>query len=79
LAAHLDSLDVTLRAANARLFAVVIQRVPEQNFPRGPSRGSYPFPVMTAQALSRLATESGGRVFNRNWDLKEILADARKR
>jgi hypothetical protein len=33
---------------------------------------------MTARLLSQLAQESGGRIFRRNWDLKEILAEARR-
>ena len=33
---------------------------------------------MTTQLMARLAKESGGRIFKTNWDLKEILAAARK-
>jgi hypothetical protein len=78
LSARLDSLKLDLRAAKARLFAVVIQRVLPPQVPGRPDIHSYPFPTMTAQLLSELATASGGRVFKRNWDLKEILTEARK-
>ena len=78
LSARLDALRSSLRAARARLFAVVIQRVAAPEFPARPGVESYPFPAMTAQWVSQLASESGGRIFKRNWDLKGILTEARK-
>jgi hypothetical protein len=78
LSARLDALKLSLRAAKARLFAVVIQRVAAPEFPARPGINSYPFPAITAQFLSQLASDSGGRIFRRNWDLKEILTAARK-
>jgi hypothetical protein len=78
LSTRLDSLKLDLRSAKARLFAVVIQRVLAPQVPGRPDLQRYPFPTMTAQFLSELAKASGGRVFKRNWDLKEILTEARK-
>jgi hypothetical protein len=78
LSARLDALKLSLRGNKARLFAVVIQRVSAPEFPARPGMDSYPFPAITAQFLSQLATDSGGRIFKRNWDLKEILTAARK-
>jgi hypothetical protein len=69
LADNLDSLKAQLAVSQARLFAVAITRV----YGRG-----YSFPVMTAQFLNQLAKDSGGRVFRGAWDLKSILAAARK-
>lgn len=78
LGAHLHSLKTALGAAKARLFVVVIQRVPEREASRGSSWASYPFPVMAAQFLSQLAAGSGGRIYRQNWDLKGILTEASK-
>src|SRR5206468_2195955 len=69
LAANLDSLKALLAASEARLFAVAITRV---------SGRSYSFPVVTVQFLNQLAKDSGGREFRGAWDLKSILAAARK-
>ncbi len=69
LADNLDSLKAQLAASQARLFAVAITRV---------SGRGYSFPVMTAQFLNQLAKDSGGREFRGAWDLKSILAAARK-
>jgi len=69
LAGNLDSLKTLLAASKARLFAVAITRVFER---------TYSFPAVTAQFLNQLATDSGGRVFRGGWDLKSILAAARK-
>jgi len=66
---NLDSLKAVMAAARTRLFAVPITVV---------TGGGYSFPVMTAQFLDQLAKESGGRVFRGGWDLKSILAAARK-
>jgi von Willebrand factor type A domain len=78
LSARLEMLKRSLRAAKARLFAVVIQRVLPSALPGRPGVQSYPFPTITAQFLSQLATDSGGRIFRQTWDLKEILAEARR-
>jgi len=69
LGGNLDSLETLARASRARIFAVAIT---------GVSGRSYSFPVMTAQFLNQLAKDSGGRVFRGGWDLKSILAAARK-
>ena len=66
---NLDSLKTLLAASEVRLFAVAITRV---------SGRAYSFPVMTAQFLNQLAKDSGGREFRGAWDLKSILAAARK-
>ena len=66
---NLDSLKALLAAGRTRLFAVAITVV---------SGRGYSFPVMTAQFLDQLARESRGRVFRGAWDLKSILAAARK-
>lgn len=82
LSAHLDSLQTILDEAGARLYAVVIQRTDEPSFLAAPRTGASslpkPSPVVTPQLISRLAERSGGRLFRRNWDLKKILALARK-
>lgn len=79
LSTHLDALKAMLSAASARLYAVAVQRIDPHESPLSGRTGvSYPFPVTTVQLMSQLAGESGGRVFQRNWDLRKILADARK-
>lgn len=77
LGANLDGLKTRLRAAGARLYAIVIPRAPTAPnalFRTGPA----PAPVMTAQYLSDLAAASGGRIFRQHWDLEEILEQARR-
>lgn len=69
LGGNLDSLKSLLAVSKARLFAIAITRGSER---------AYSFPVMTAQFLNQLAKDSGGRVFRGPWDLKSILAAARK-
>ena len=66
---NLDSLKALVAASRTRVFAVAIAV--------GSGRG-YSFPVMTAQFLDQLAKDSGGREFRGGWDLKSILAAARK-
>lgn len=79
LSSHLDALKATLGTANARLYAVVVQRTDPHDSPLSGRNGvSYPPPVLTAQLVSELTAESGGRIFKRNWDLKKLLAEARK-
>jgi hypothetical protein len=76
---QLGALRSTLAAANARLYAIAVQRSDPNAPPLSPRTGLwYPFPVMTARLMSQLADEFGGRVFERNWDLKKILAEARR-
>ena len=70
LAGNLGSLKALLAASEVRLFAVAITRV---------SGRTYSFPTITAQFLNQLAKDSGGREFRGGWDLKSILAAARKR
>jgi len=69
LAGNLDSLQAMLAESEARLFVVAITRV---------SGRVYSFPTVTIQFLDQLAKDSGGRVFRGAWDLKSILASARK-
>ncbi len=64
-----DSLKALLASGRTRLFAVPLTVVSGQ---------AYSFPVITAQFLDQLAKDSGGRVFRGAWDLKSILAAARK-
>ena len=66
---NLDSLKALVAEGRTRLFAVAITV--------GSGLASS-FPVMTAQFLDQLAKDSGGRVFRGAWDLKSILAAARK-
>jgi hypothetical protein len=66
---NLDSLRALLAEGRTRLFAIAITV--------GSDR-AYSFPVMTAQFLDQLAKDSGGREFRGGWDLKSILAAARK-
>jgi hypothetical protein len=79
LSRRLDSLESVVRASHARLYAVAVQRASTQPSPLGPPRvqASYPFPVLTAQLMSEFVAEFGGRIYKRNWSLKEILEDAR--
>ncbi len=82
LRSHLDALEASLKAADARLYAIMTPRIgPQQARPfpsRIPNTGAYLTPVVTAGHLSELAASSGGRIFRRNWDLKEILEEGRK-
>lgn len=77
LSGSVDGLKQSLKAVEARLYVVAIQRPDRQERSR-PGRSPYPFPIITAQILSRLASDSGGKMFRANWDLKAILAEARK-
>jgi hypothetical protein len=67
LGGNLDSLKALVAASGTRLFAVAITVV---------SGRACSFPVMTAQFLDQLASDSGGRVFRGAWDLKSNLAAA---
>jgi hypothetical protein len=82
LTAHLDTLEAMLGAANARLYAVVVPRINAPDVPKTTQTGepilSVPSPSLTAQLISQLAEKSGGRIFRRNWELKEILRLARR-
>jgi hypothetical protein len=82
LSARLDTLQAALSAVSARLYAVVVQRTNAFESPGTPRTGVSPFPipspVITAQLMSQLTEESGGRIYKSNWGLKEILAAARK-
>jgi von Willebrand factor type A domain len=69
LAGDLESLNALLAASEVRLFAVAITLV---------SGRAYSSPGITAEFLNQLAKSSGGRVFRGGWDLKSILAMARK-
>jgi hypothetical protein len=78
LGARLESVRAALGAAKARLYVVVIQRVPAPELPARPTIDNYPFPVITVQLLSQITADSGGRIYRRAWDLKSTLAAARK-
>jgi hypothetical protein len=79
LRTHLGALRSALAAAKVRLYAVAVQRSDPNAPPMSPRKGlTYPFPVMTTRLLSELAEEFGGRVLQRHWDLKKILAEARR-
>jgi len=78
LSASLSSLKVSLRAAGIRLFAVQVQRVDPRGAVLPPGAGGYPTRALTAELVSQLAKDSGGRLFRRNWNLEEILRLARK-
>lgn len=78
ISAKLDSLKSVLSAAKARLYAVAVQRVAEPRFPARPAIGQYPFPAITTQIVTQLVESSGGKIFKGGWDLKDILALARK-
>jgi hypothetical protein len=82
LTSHLDALETTLDAVNARLYAVVVPRISAPDVPKTTQSGapvlSAPSPLMTVQLISQLAETSGGRIFRRNWDAKEILRLARR-
>jgi hypothetical protein len=69
LGGNLDSLKALVAASRTRVFAVVITV---------DSGRGYSFPAMTAQFLDQLAKDSGGWVFRGAWDVKSILAAARK-
>jgi hypothetical protein len=45
---------------------------------RVPELQTTTLPSATAQILEQLAEDSGGRMYRRNWDLKEILREARR-
>ncbi len=76
---HLEDVKVALGAANARLYAVVIDRsAGERGSPPGRQvRILQPFPGLTAQLMADLAKHSGGRIFRGGWDLKDILKELR--
>ena len=69
LGGNLDSFKALVAASRTRVFAIAITVH---------SGRSHSFPVMTAQFLDQLAKDSGGRLFRGAWDLKSILAAARK-
>jgi len=79
LSRRLDSLKAAVRMANARLYAIAVQRANTQPSPLGPRpvQVSYPFPTLTAHLMSEFVEEFGGHIYKRNWNLKEILKDAR--
>jgi hypothetical protein len=82
LSANLNTLQAVLGSVDARLYAVVVPRANTLEPTGIPRTGASPFPIpspaITAQIMSQLTQESGGRIYRRNWDLREILAEARK-
>lgn len=79
LQSQMQTVKAALDSAGARLYAVQIDRAIEQR--RNPLGvpPALPVPVLTAELVKELAESSGGRMYRRNWDLKEMLQDARKR
>jgi hypothetical protein len=76
---RIGAIRSSLAAAHARLYAIAVQRSDPNAPPLSPRTGvTYPFPVVTTRLMSELVEEFGGRVFERNWDLKKILAAARQ-
>ncbi len=69
-----------LESSGARLYAILVDRSSEhRKSPVGALSESTVSPVMTTQLVSELAKHSGGRIYRRNWDLKEILKEVRKK
>ena len=75
---QMQTVKAALAKASTRLYVVQIDRAIEQS--KGPLRMRSPTlpPVITAQLISELAQYSGGRIYRRNWDLREILNDIRR-
>jgi Mg-chelatase subunit ChlD len=82
LSARLDTLQARLSGDDARLYAVMVQRINALESPGMPRTGASRFPmpsaVITPRLMSELAEESGGRIYKGGWDLKKILQAARK-
>ncbi|MEX2264130.1 MAG: hypothetical protein WD696_19410 [Bryobacteraceae bacterium] len=78
LSANLDTLKAALSGADARLYGIAVQRVAGRETPVDRWTRTYPFPAITARLMSELAEESGGKIFKSTWDLRKILAAARK-
>jgi hypothetical protein len=79
LSRNMEALRAAAHRAHARLYAIAVQRANSLPRPYGSPRleASYPYPTFTTQVLSQLIEDVGGQVFKTNWDLKEILKDAR--
>jgi hypothetical protein len=79
LRTNLETLKAALGAANARLYAVLVDRsAGERGTPPGRQvRVVQPFPASTAQLMAELAKDSGGRIFRGGWELKDILKELR--
>ena len=80
LRSHQEVIQQLLSAAQARLYAVAITRMNATDqgpLARRPNL-TYNFPALTAQLLSKIAKDSGGKIYKGGWDMKDILKDARK-
>lgn len=71
LRAQLDTVD-------AKLFAILVTRMPPQPPLGRPGSGIpvWPTPVLTTEILGHLAKGTGGRIYRQGWDLKSVLKDA---
>ena len=88
LAAQHGALEGLLASSGARLFAVAVQRadpiVPQARhsnpIPQSTPRRNpvYGFPALAAQLVGQLAKASDGEIHKRAWNLKKILAIARR-
>jgi hypothetical protein len=86
--ASADALRSTVKAANARLYAVIVPRSDARDTPYdvrpGPARypvpitGVTPYPAVTARLISKLAKDTGGKAFTGGWSFRDILTAARK-
>ena len=65
LPARLDGVRSALHAADARLYAVLVDR------------GGMA-PVLTGQLIAELAEASGGKIYRRGWEIKEVLRELRR-
>jgi Mg-chelatase subunit ChlD len=65
LSTRLDGVKTALQAADARLYAALVDR------------GAL-VPVLTAQLMKELAEGTGGKIYRRGWELKEVVKELRK-
>ena len=81
VSARITALRSALSSVEARLYAVVIDRTVGRppGLPPGSIGYRHPvYPVITAQLLEELAKDTGGKIYRRGWDLKEILQEIRR-
>lgn len=81
VSSRITSLRSILSSAKARLYVAVIDRTASRppGLPPGTIVYRHPvYPVTTAQLLEELAKDTGGLIYRRGWDLKEVLKEMRK-
>lgn len=81
LGRRIEETKAALGGARARLYAIVIDR--GAYLRGGPTRNTRPrrlppYPTATVRILSDLAEQSGGQMYPRAWEFKEILDHTRK-